>query len=530
MVAIQGYLAEEDKGFSCHYVIILIIAYDNSAQLWNPEFSSCTPKIYRTDKVITKDLNKEDIIKAPQSGKNTLLDLINNKQFKIFLVVLIFIFSLMGRLYYVLDNPDMYANGLGPYGDTPLFHQLGYNLYAGNGFSGADNGAAYGMPLDEGEIKYEPVISRAPLYPFVISLVYKYLCDPKDMESIDTWHINWNKIRTVQCVLDAIVCLFVFFIVRTIYPASFWPAIISAGLQGVNLFSIYYTKAILRESVTTFFFVLAILLYIKALQKNNKYWWMLAGMGFGLGILGRAEYTLAILFLGGYIVLFNRKNFTDAFKKGLIFLVSVIIVVLPWTLRNVTVFDRLIVVSEPGVGNGLFYGLIDNWHGVGPFPDEVYEMYKDDIGREEMDALRKKQVRTMRSGTIENTENAEVFKEMALKQIRENPGKVFKIWITKLPRLWYQLYVQRNSIKEPSGNFIIFYFIFALYAFFSRGKEEKGLMAPILLLCIYLTAVSLPFSVTGRYSVPLIPGVISMTGIGLWLVAVQLKVLMFKRV
>ena len=455
-----------------------------------------------------------------------MIDIINNKYFKILLVILVFVFALSLRLYYVLDNPEAYANGLGPYGDTPLYHKIAFNLYSGNGYSGADNGAAFGMPGGQEDVNYEPVIMRAPLYPYFVSFVYKFFCDPGDMESIDTWHKNWNKVRTVQAVLDAFVCIFVFFIVRIIYPSSFWPALIAAGLQSVNMFSIYYTKSLLRESVTTFFFVLAVLLYIKALQKNNKYWWMIAGMGFGVCVLGRAEYTLTILFLAGYIVMLTRKNLSDVFIKGLIFVVSAIIVISPWTVRNIVVFKKFILVSEPGVGNGLYYGTMD-WHGVGPFPDEIY---KDEKDRERINLLRKEQIKSLKSGTLANIEVGEVFKKMALERIRENPGKIIKLWITRVPRLWYQNYVQRNAIKEPSGNFILFYFIFALYAFFSRVKAEKILMAPILLLCLYLTAVSLPFAVTGRYSVPQIPGVISLTGLGLWLAAVKLKELIFKRV
>ena len=464
--------------------------------------------------------NKErkSIISQPRIKRFS--DFINNKYFVIFLVALIFISALSVRMYYVLDNPDMYANGLGPYGDSPLFHKMGFNIYSGNGFSSSDNGAAFGMVPDDKNIKYEPVIMRAPLYPFFIAVIYKFFCNPKDMESISTWHINWNKVRIAQCVLDAIVCIFVFLIVRSIYPGSYWPAIISAGLQGANLFSIYYTKAILRESATTFFVVLAILLYIKAVQKNKNYWWIIAGMGFGVTILGRTEYTYALVLLVGYVYLINRKVPFDAIKKSLVFVIGLIIVVSPWTVRNIVVFNEFIIVSEPGVGNGLFYGLMDNWHGVGKFPDEIF---KDENERKKIELMRKEQIRAQHEGTKANEAIANEFKKIALERIRENPGKAMKTWITTVPRLWYQNYVQRNSIPEPSGNFIIFYFVFAFYAFFRGQRRERNLMWPVLILCIYLTVVSLPLSVTGRYSVPLIPAVISLSGIGIWLALTRLN-------
>jgi hypothetical protein len=108
------------------------------------------------------------------------------------------------------------------------------------------------------------------------------------------------------------------------------------------------------------------------------------------------------------------------------------------------------------------------------------------------------------------------FMEMAIDRIIKDPVKCFKNWLTKIPRLWYQFYIQMYIYKEPSGNYFIFYFLFALYALFRGNKEERILMLPTLLLFIYLTIIFLPLHIEPRYGVALMPAIICLTAIGLW--------------
>ena len=454
--------------------------------------------------------------KVSQTRKQLVLDIFNKPYLKIVLVTLIFTVALTIRLYSSIHSLETNAGtGIGTFGDTFLYHKIAYNLYSGNGFSGSDNGAAYGSVRKSEDIKYEPAIARGPIYPFFISIIYKFFGNPKDMDSIKTWRKNWNKVRKAQCLLDAIVCLLVFFIVRLIYPTSFWPAIISASLQAFNLYSIYYTKTLLSESLTTFLLSAAILLYIKALQKKERKWWILAGMGFGVVVLSRPEYILSLFVLAAFIIIVNRSFLSDAFKKSIIFIIGALIVISPWTLRNFMVFERPIPVSVGGAGYSLFQGTwqsTNNWD-WGRFPDEIY---KDEKEKKKIETLDRGYRRALNAGTIEIKTYDDAFMEIALDRIRENPGKIFLNWITTIPNLWYQNWRQIYQVKEPSGNFFLFYFVFAVYAFFRGKREEKILMGPVYLLFVYLTVIFLPLHIEARYSVALIPGIISLSGIGIW--------------
>jgi len=69
---------------------------------------------------------------------------------------------------------------------------------------------------------------------------------------------------------------------------------------------------------------------------------------------------------------------------------------------------------------------------------------------------------------------------------------------------------------EASGGIFVIYFAFALFAILKSEKSQRTLMAPVLLLFIYLTIIFLALHVESRYSVNLLPSILCLTGIGIY--------------
>ena len=130
----------------------------------------------------------------------------------------------------------------------------------------------------------------------------------------------------------------------------------------------------------------------------------------------------------------------------------------------------------------------------------------------------------MKKGTIELVGIDKNFKEIALNRIKKEPLKCIRAWISRLPRLWYQRYDQMYFYKEPSGNFFIFYFVFAVIALWGLESSGRLLVAPICLLFLYLNMIFLPLHIEPRYGVAFMPGIISLAGVGCW------KVFQFLRI
>ncbi len=212
----------------------------------------------------------------------------------------------------------------------------------------------------------------------------------------------------------------------------------------------------------------------------------------------------------------NRKFPAIAIKKCIVFIAGTIVIISPWTLRNYLVFNQFVPVSTGTLGYNLWQGTFETnkiWSRWGEFPDEIFYSDKE---KSKVISLDKTFNNQLMAGSMKIRDTDKIFLKMAIGGILNNPLQCFKNWLTKIPRLWYQFYIQMYIYKEPSGNYFIFYFLFALYAFFSANSEKRILMLPIALLFIYLTVIFLPLHVEPRYGVALMPAIISLTAIGIW--------------
>lgn len=436
------------------------------------------------------------------------------------LLAVIFVTALIIRLSPVIQSPETFKSGFGPFGDSYLYHVLAYNLYKGNGFSGIDNGQAFGVNMQATKPVYEPSVGRGPVYPFFISMVYRIFCSDDDMQSIRDWHKNWDKVRIAQCFLDATICILVFFITRTIFPKSFIPALISAGLYCLSFYNIYYTRVLLSESVTTFLMTVSLLFCILGLKRDQSYLWGLAGLLFGLVILSRREYLLFPAILMFYMIFINRPNILNAVKKSLVFLLAAVIVVVPWTIRNYHVFKKIIPVSVGCVGFNLFLGTFEtndpdkNWNNFGAdLPDSAFKSQEEKAVIQPVFAS---YMEAFQTGSIKAKDFDDDLVNFALKRIQKHPFECLKCWVTRMPRLWYQFYIPLYRDREASGGFFVFYFIFALCTLWKGAKQERDLMAPVCFLFIYLVFVFFPLHIEPRYGLPLMPAIICMASLGIW--------------
>ena len=465
------------------------------------------------ERKIKRFLEKEGALPQKTGAAKNLVDKIS---FSWIVASVIFIIALIVRIYPVVAEPETFRYGAGIFGDTHLYHRIAYNLYKGHGFSGTDDGRAYGAVRTAARLEYRPAIARAPAYPAFMALVYRLFGSEKYMESIDTWHYNWDKVRIAQCVLDSITCLFVFFIAWNICRKKLLPAAISSLIYCFNPNNIYYTKALLSESLTTFLLTGAVLLCVLALKSHRSYLWLPTGILFALTAMSRPEYLIFPAILALYIIIVNRVILKKALSSVVLLSIGFALIVFPWTMRNWIVFEKPIAVSVGPVGGSLFVGTFEtntNWQGWSAFPDAAFN---DPAEKRQANEIYERFNRLMQEGTIDVKEPDDAFFKMALDRIRQNPVQCFKSWIVRIPRLWYIKYINMYGKPEASGGIFVIYFAFALFAILKSEKSQRTLMAPVLLLFIYLTIIFLPLHVESRYSVNLLPSILCLTGIGIY--------------
>ena len=431
-------------------------------------------------------------------------------------LLFIFVVALAMRLYPFLATPEPIRAGFGPFGDSQLYHTIAYNLYQGKGYSGLDNGSAFGLPEKKKNVIYEPAITRGPVYPVFMAAVYHLFGDKEAMKSVKWWFINWDRVRIVQAVLDAFICLLLFWGVRLVYPDRYLPAFLAAALYSISVYNIFYTRMLLSESLTTFLMTIGIVTSIMVMKSGRTVFWIVAGAAFGLASLARPEYILFPFFLGAFIIFIQRHQIKGAMRSCILLIIGLILVIAPWTVRNYKTFHQFIPTSVGAMGLNLFNGTYENgdWQGWGKYPDRIF---KDPQMKKEVTTWNRKLFYHLHRGTIGLQDYDQRFKTLALNAIMEDPLKCAGVWIKRLPRLWYQNYIQMNPYREPSGAWFIVYFVFSALAIVLMKKEMRIVCAPVVLLFVYMNLVYLPFHIEPRYSVTMYPGLCLLTAIGMWL-------------
>jgi 4-amino-4-deoxy-L-arabinose transferase-like glycosyltransferase len=133
--------------------------------------------------------------------------------------------------------------------------------------------------------------------------------------------------------------------------------LVAAGLVAVYPAFIYSTGLLLSEPVAILLLPATVLAMLWADERDSLWAWALPGALLGLTAVFRPEYLVfgPVLAL---IVLLRRRD-PDDWRPGVaaagILLASFALLILPWTIRNYVVLDRVVPISTGG-GKALFIG------------------------------------------------------------------------------------------------------------------------------------------------------------------------------
>lgn len=369
-------------------------------------------------------------------------------------LIIIIASALALRLFPVLSQPEKERYGLGPFGDSYLYNSIAVNLYLNRGFT---------VEAQNGLVK--PVFSRGPAYPAFISLIYRIFGKRNDMLSLNTWHIMWDKVRIAQCILDSLVCLLVFFIVKVICPDSLWIPLISSALYSISFYNIYYTRALLSETLTTFLITSFILVVILSIKYRIMRWFFYSGVIFGCVLLCRSEYLIFVPTFALFLLFISKKGRCFFSKSAIIYIIGVLIMLLPWTFRNYVTFKKIFLVSG-GLQESLYVGTFynnTNWNRWRYFPDSGFI---DNEEKQTANSLHEVYFLTLNAGNIDGILKLDKkYSELTWRRLMNRPLSCFKNWITKIPRLWYQNYIPMYGIASQV-EYSLFFILYTRFTHF----------------------------------------------------------------
>jgi Tfp pilus assembly protein PilF/4-amino-4-deoxy-L-arabinose transferase-like glycosyltransferase len=341
---------------------------------------------------------------------------------------------------------------------------------------------------------------RAPLYPYVLALIYRLTDYSKYVP------------RLFQALLGAGSCVWIYAIGRRLFNRS---VALAAGLAAaVYGILIYYDGELLIPTLIVFL-DLALLYSLLTCSTRPGVWrFLIAGALMGLSAIARPN----ILFFGLFVVIWIFYHFRKshlARRRGLWvtgFAIGVLLFVLPITVRNTVIGnDFVFIASQAGInfyiGNNphsdgataIAPGMRGTWWGG---YEDAIRLAEEAEGRE------------LKPSEVSNHWLREGFTFMA-----EHPGNFIMLLARKLILFWqgyeipnnqeiyffgsysplFRLLVWRHGIAFPFGLLAPL----ALVGIFLVPHRSKGIDLLIGFVGTYMTSIIL-FFVCARYRVPVI--------------------------
>lgn len=149
--------------------------------------------------------------------------------------------------------------------------------------------------------------------------------------------------RLALALMSAFTCILVFHISRRIFNEN--TGYIAAVVCALYPYFIFYTAFLMSETFIIFFLALSVLYYFRLMDKPSLSGGMVFGAVLGLAFLTRSIIIgLAPVLLLLLIIESPRK----LIKPVISALLTFIVVVSPWVMRNYLVFDEFILLSTRG--------------------------------------------------------------------------------------------------------------------------------------------------------------------------------------
>lgn len=394
-----------------------------------------------------------------------------------FIILLIFIIAIILRLVY------SFSHEVEP---SYKIDQIAINIASGNGFR-----------VWTGPIINDDAIWNAPLYPFVVSLIYM------------VFGHNHSAVLILQAIIGAISCVLIYLIAKQAFNRNV--AVISSLLATFCINFIIYSAMFLTETLYISLFLLSFFYLFRAIYWLKKLNYIIAGIFAGLAALTRPIIMIFYIF---FFIWGLKKKFL---KGTLFFIISLCMVISTWIIRNYLVYNRFIPITATG-GEIFWYGNHPKATGEYVMPDEIIEHRGTD-----------EYILYQETSFLEW--DSKGYKE-GTKFIIQNPTKFFLLAIKKMSLFWSIIrsdgwwpHIKGTFDKIVSVSltiiFAAFIFTFGIVGMVFSLRDKDSTFKFLLHSFIIVCPLSLiPFFVETRYRLPIYPFMIIFASYGLTLLPV----------
>ncbi len=413
-------------------------------------------------------------------------------------------------------------------GRSPVFDAAAYAAIAQN----LDEGRGFTL----GPSATQPASNYSPGLPLFVAGTYKI-----------TGGVHERTARLVLALLGTLSVLFSYLIGRRLSGPT-------AGLVGAGAIAIYpalleYQGMLMGEPTAAALLAGGVLAILWATDSRGPGRWFLPGALFGFLALVRPEYLAVALLIALAVALasgmrwglrpqragameqqpgvadsagirreMRHQEWRVGVSRGLVFLVGVAIVVVPWTVRNAVALDRFVPISTGG-GQVLFAGTYlpsdGNPEKVGA---EVVERHPELFGPHALQRLRMEQILARLAeqrypGLETDKALGRMGREQLWNDVSEEPLEYAGFVATKVGRIWS--HGPRAVMRQPGWELLhwalVAFGLAGLIVLALRRRWEALMLATIL---VAITAISALLVASPRRVLVMMSLVAALAGVG----------------
>ena len=285
------------------------------------------------------------------------------------------------RLAYVYSISERTYDGIS---DGENYDAVAFNIASGNGYTDASGNLTS---------------RRAPLAPAFFALIYFFFGH------------SINAVRIAQAFMGAFTCFVIYLLGKEIFTRKV--GLTAAAIAAIYPSFLFFTGELFTETILVFTLTLSFYFLLK--KNGSKYLnFVLSGIFFAAATLGRPSVLLLPFSIFFILAVFKAEDSKEMLKKAVLLILTMLIIICPWTLRNYLVHKDFVLVSTD-----FGYNTISSYF----YPAKGFGFQNHEL------------VDKLTEGAKSETEIDKILTNYTMRNLAKNPGKFIKLLPLKF--LWF---------------------------------------------------------------------------------------------